>query len=208
MKQFKKSTYLKVLLVAYSLLFIWSAINPFGYLLWFLEVIPAVAGTVLCIVFLKKIEFSTTTYTWCFIAACLMTIGSHYSYSQVPLFNWVAEIFGWDRNNYDKLGHIVQGVVPFLISREILVRHVNVTRIFWINFMALAVSMAISAGYEIIEWFTIFFESGAADDFLGAQGYFWDTQTDMLLATAGALLTLVFGRKNLRNVLLSHTSRT
>lgn len=134
-----------------------------------------------------------------------MTIGSHYSYSQVPLFNWLKEIFDWDRNNYDKLGHVVQGILPVLITREILIKQVKMKGIFLINLLALAVSMAICAGYEIIEWSTIFFESQAAADFLGAQGYFWDTQTDMLVATVGALLTLIFGRRNLRNILSSNT---
>jgi len=201
MRVIKKETFLKILLIVYILLFIWSVIEPFMYALWIIEVAPAVIGILLCIRYYNKMEFTSTTYTWCFIGACLMTIGSHYSYSEVPLFNWLQEILNWNRNNYDKLGHVIQGIIPVLVTREILIRQAKFTRIFYINFLALAVSMAISAGYEIIEWSTIVFDNQAAEDFLGAQGYFWDTQTDMLLATIGALLILIFGRKNLKQLL-------
>ncbi|WP_346859908.1 DUF2238 domain-containing protein [uncultured Draconibacterium sp.] len=206
MTGFRKITYLKILLGIYSLLFIWSLILPFGYLLWALEVAPAIIGILYFVISYRKIEFSNATYTWFFIAACLMTIGAHYSYSQVPLFNWIKDFFNWNRNNYDKIGHLVQGLVTVLISREILILKVRVRNVSYINILSFAVAMAISGGYEIIEWATVFFDSHAATDFLGAQGYIWDTQTDMLIATIGALLVLIFGRRNLKRVLNLNTN--
>lgn len=198
-----KENYLSLLLLFFIGLTIWSLIKPLDYVLWLYEALPAFFGIFLCVFFYKKIQFTSTTYSWCFIAACLMTIGAHYSYSQVPLFDWFKDVFGWNRNNYDKLGHVVQGIVPVLVSRELLVKQVRIKSVFWINLLALGVSMAISAGYEIIEWFSIFFDRRTSNDFLGTQGFLWDTQTDMLLATTGALLTIIFGRLNMKTVLKS-----
>lgn len=201
MKIGRNEYYLIILLALYVLLFIWSFNKPFDLSLWVYEVAPALIGTICLVVTYSKFVFTRTTYTWCFIAACLMTVGGHYSYSLVPLFEWLKDIFSWDRNNYDKLGHVVQGIVPVLIIREVLVRKLKLTHVFLVNMIALFISLGISALYEIIEWSTIFVDSRVQGDFLGEQGYRWDSQSDMLMAMLGGGFTILLGRKNMKLIL-------
>lgn len=203
MNEGRNQRHLIVLLGLYVILLIWSLIKPYDFLLWVCEVIPAVIGTILLIITYRKFKFTQTTYVWWFIAACLMTIGAHYSYSHVPLFDWLKEVLGWNRNNYDKLGHLVQGIVPVLAVRELLVKQVKLKSIFWINLIAFSISLSASAIYEIIEWLSIYVDTRTGDDFLGSQGYVWDAQSDMFMALIGAGLTILLGRKNLKKVLNS-----
>lgn len=109
-------------------------------------------------------------------------VGGKYTYAEVPLFDWISETFEWERNNYDKVGHFMQGFVPALITREILIRKQVVTSQGWRNFLIVSVCLAFSAFYELIEWWAAIMIGAAADDFLGTQGYVWDTQSDMALA--------------------------
>jgi putative membrane protein len=176
----------------YMLLFIWSVINPKDYQIWFFEAIPCVIGLIILWKTYSVTQFSTTAYVWCFIAATLMTIGSHYTYAEVPLFNWIKESFDLQRNNYDKLGHFVQGIVPVLIMQELMVKRLRLFNLFWINLISLFTSIAISAIYEIVEWGTVYWEPGTAELFLGAQGYFWDAQSDMFFASLGAFSAIIF----------------
>jgi len=188
----QQSRLLITYLVLFGILLLWSAINPKDYLLWVLEVAPAIAGIALCVFFYRRQPFTTITYTWCFIAAGLMTIGAHYSYSEVPLFDLIQDKLNSDRNNYDKLGHFVQGILPVLISQEVLIRNRIVHSTRWINFLSVCVALTVAAVYELIEWSAILFSNETQDNFLGMQGYAWDAQSDMLYALAGAVLTLFF----------------
>ena len=140
------------------------------------------------------------TYTWCFLAACIMAVGAHYSYSEVPLFDHIQNTFNLERNNYDKLGHFVQGILPVLISQEVLIRNRIVRGPQWINFLSVCIALSVAAIYELIEWSAILFSSETTENFLGMQGYAWDAQSDMLYALAGALITLLFA-KNLRRAI-------
>jgi len=196
MKIERNEYYLIILLALYLMLFIWSLIKPFDLMLWVYEAAPAIIGTFLLAITYSKFTFTKTTYFWWFIGACLMTVGAHYSYSNVPVFNWLKDIFNWDRNNYDKLGHVVQGVIPVLMIRELLIKKLNLTHIVFINLMALFVTLGISALYEIIEWLSIYVETKRFGDFLGEQGYRWDTQSDMFMALLGGGLVLLFDWKN------------
>tara|TARA_E500000075_G_C6683653_1_gene171889 strand:- start:87 stop:488 length:402 start_codon:yes stop_codon:yes gene_type:complete len=119
-------------------------------------------------------------------------IGAKYTYAEVPLFDWISEIFGWERNNYDKVGHFMQGFVPALIAREILLRKQVVITNGWRNFIVLSICLAFSAFYELIEWWAALLIGEDADAFLGTQGYVWDTQSDMGLALLGAIGCLLF----------------
>ena len=202
MKSISQSRLLFILLALFGIQLIWSAINPKDYFLWILEVAPAVIGVGLCIYFYRRQPFTTITYIWCFIAASLMAIGAHYSYSEVPLFDLIQDTFELDRNNFDKLGHFVQGILPVLISQEVLIRNHVVRSTRWINFLSVCIALSVAAVYELIEWSTILFSSETSDNFLGMQGYAWDAQSDMLYAFAGALLTLMFV-KPLRHVILN-----
>lgn len=119
-------------------------------------------------------------------------IGGHYTYAEVPLFDTFAEWFGWQRNHYDKLGHFAQGLVPAAISREILIRRNVVKSPRWLTTFVVCFCLALSAFYELIEWWVAIATGDSAEAFLGTQGYVWDTQSDMFFALLGCLSFLLF----------------
>lgn len=200
MRRIKQSHILLLLLSLFAILLVWSAIGPKDYALWILEVAPALIGLGLCILFYSRLRFTTTTYFWCFIAACLMTIGAHYSYSEVPLFNYFKEVFHLDRNNFDKLGHFVQGIVPVLISQEVLIRNRIMRSAKLMNLLSFCVAMTIAALYELIEWLAILLSPDVSENFLGMQGYIWDAQSDMFFALLGALSAILLTRSLRRKI--------
>jgi putative membrane protein len=122
-------------------------------------------------------------------------VGAKYTYAEVPLFDWISELFGWERNNYDKVGHFMQGFVPALLAREILLRKKLVNADGWRNFIILSICLAFSAFYELIEWWATLLIGEDADAFLGTQGYVWDTQSDMAWALLGAFVCLITLKK-------------
>ncbi|MFD2915225.1 DUF2238 domain-containing protein [Psychroserpens luteus] len=177
------------------LLLIWSAIDPFEYFTWFLEVSPAVIGVLVLIFTFKKFRFTNFVYVLIFFHCAILIIGGHYTYAEVPLFDWLQETFNHTRNNYDKVGHFAQGFVPAMIARELLIRKKVVNSKSWLNFIVVCIAMAISVTYEFIEWAVSLGTGEGGDSFLGTQGYIWDTQSDMLYATIGAVLALIiFGK--------------
>lgn len=131
-------------------------------------------------------------------------VGGHYTYAEVPLFDG---LFGAERNNYDKLGHFFQGFVPALLAREILIRKNIVNGDLWCSVIIVSICLAISAFYELIEWWVAISTGGNAEAFLGTQGYVWDTQSDMGLALLGAICSLmaltVLHDKQLKNVAIN-----
>jgi putative membrane protein len=168
----------------------WSAWNPHDYPTWWLEVSPALAGLALLIATRRSFPLTPLAY-WLILAhAVVLMVGGHYTYAEVPAGDWVRELVGGERNNYDKLGHLVQGFVPAVIAREILIRNRVVTRRGWIGFIVVCICLAISAFYELLEWWVALFSEEAAEAFLGTQGYVWDTQSDMFLALVGATLAV------------------
>ena len=179
------------LLILTVVLFIWSAINPFEYFTWFLEVLPAVICIILLIVTFKPFRFTNLVYILIFLHCAILIIGGHYTYAEVPLFDWIQETFNQSRNNYDKVGHFAQGFVPAMIIREILIRKNVVRSIKWLNFVVVCIAMGISVTYEFIEWAVSLGTGEGGDAFLGTQGYIWDTQSDMLYATVGAIFALI-----------------
>lgn len=118
-------------------------------------------------------------------------VGGHYTYAEVPLFDYFKEWFGFTRNNYDKVGHFVQGFVPALIAREIIIRKNIIAKPFWQFFFIVCFCLAFSAFYELIEWWAAIAAGEDADAFLATQGYVWDTQSDMGLALLGAIVGLL-----------------
>ena len=188
-------------LIIFSAVLIWSGIAPKDYLTWFLEVLPALLGLMILAVTYKKFRFTQLVYTLILIHCIILMVGGHYTYAEVPLFDWIKESFELERNNYDKVGHFVQGFVPALIAREILIRKAVVNGRGWLNFIVLCICLALSAFYEFIEWWVALLSGQAADAFLGTQGYVWDTQSDMALALSGAILSLlVFSRTHDRAI--------
>ncbi len=178
-----------VWLTIFFLVFIWSGINPKDYFTWFLEVLPALIAIVL--IGLTNARFPLTPLcSWLILVhSVVLMIGGHYTYAEVPLFDWLAEAFDWERNNYDKVGHFAQGFIPAVIAREILVRNHVVRGQGWLFFIVVSICLAISAFYELIEWWVALLSDEAAESFLGTQGYVWDTQSDMLLALLGAIMS-------------------
>ncbi|SRX52514.1 DUF2238 domain-containing protein [Aequorivita sp. CIP111184] len=178
------------LLILLCALFIWSAINPKEYFTWFLEVLPAILGILVLIFTFKKFRFTNLLYLLIFFHCAILIIGGHYTYAEVPLFDWLREVFNQSRNNYDKLGHFAQGFVPAMIARELLIRKKVLTKMSWLSFIVVSIALAISAAYELIEWAVSVSTGEGGDSFLGTQGYVWDTQSDMLYATIGAIAAL------------------
>ncbi|MBP1672385.1 MAG: Transrane protein of unknown function [Bacteroidetes bacterium] len=172
-----------------------SGINPHDYFTWFLEVLPALLGFVFLVLTYKKFQFTYFTYTFILIHSFILFLGAHYTYAEVPPFDWIREIFHFSRNNYDKLGHFAQGFVPALIIRELFIRKEIVKTRSWLNFIVVSICLAISALYELVEWMVSILTKEAGDSFLGTQGYIWDTQSDMLFATIGAISMLIFVSK-------------
>ncbi len=170
---------------------IWSGIGPKDYPTWFLEVSPAVIGGVVLWVTRERFPLTTMTYVLILIHCVILMVGGHYTYADVPLGEWFRETFDGTRNNYDKLGHFVQGFVPAIIARELMIRLSVFNSERWRDFFIVSFCLGFSAFYELIEWWVALLSEEAAASFLGTQGYAWDTQSDMGWALIGALLALV-----------------
>jgi len=173
------------------ILFVWSAIKPFEYFTWFLEVLPAIIGVLVLLLTYKNFQFTKLVYGLIFIHCVILIIGGHYTYAEVPWFDWIQETFDQSRNNYDKVGHFAQGFVPGMIARELLLRKKVINGKSWLNVIVVCIAMAISVTYEFIEWGVSLATGDGGDSFLVTQGYVWDTQSDMLYATFGAIIALL-----------------
>lgn len=167
---------------------IWSGINPKDQFTWFLEVLPAIIGVVIMLGTYKQFKLTPILY-WFILAHCIvLMVGGHYTYAEVPLFD---NLFGSERNNYDKVGHFFQGFVPALLAREILLRKNAVNGKGWLITFIISICLAFSAFYELLEWWVALLSGENAEAFLGTQGYVWDTQSDMGLALLGAICSLL-----------------
>ncbi len=168
----------------------WSAINPKDYPTWVLEVAPAVIGFIVLAATRKNFPLTPLCYSLILVFSWILMVGGHYTYAEVPLFDTIKELFNQSRNNFDKLGHLAQGFVPAIICREVIIRHRLINSRFFTQFFTVTFCLALSAFYELIEWWVALISEEAADAFLGTQGYVWDTQSDMAWALVGALSAL------------------
>lgn len=168
-----------------------SAIAPFERITWFMEVAPVLI--VLPLLYLTRRSYPLTTLLAVLIAAHALILigGGAYTYARVPFGFWLQDVLGTTRNPYDKLGHLMQGFVPALVAREILVRGAYVRGRKMTAFLCLCIALAISASYELIEWAAALYMGQGADEFLGTQGDVWDTQSDMFMALIGASTALL-----------------
>lgn len=164
-----------------------SGIRPHDYFTWILEVFPAIIGFIVLVFTYYKFKFTYFTYSFILVHCYILFIGGHYTYAEVPLFNWIKMVFDQNRNNYDKVGHFAQGFVPALIIREVFVRKNIIAVKSWQPFIIVCICVSISVFYEFLEWFVALFSGESGDAFLGTQGYIWDTQSDMLYAAIGAI---------------------
>jgi putative membrane protein len=170
---------------------VWSGWQPHDRFTWWLETSPGLAGIAVLLATYRRFRFTTLVYTLIALHVCVLCVGGHYTYARVPLFDWLRPIFAWQRNNYDRLGHFMQGFVPAMIAREIIIRLQVLQRQNWLPFVVVSICLAISAFYELIEWWTALLSGAAANDFLGSQGDVWDTQSDMCVALIGAISALL-----------------
>jgi len=180
---------------------VWSGVSPKDYLTWALEVSPAVIGFVVLAATYRMFPLTPLLYALILIHCIILMVGGHYTYAEVPFFEPRDSSLGFERNNFDKLGHFLQGFVPALIAREILVRKAVVASPKWRNFFIVCFCLAFSALYELIEWAVAVVSDTAAEAFLGTQGYIWDTQSDMAFALVGAIAALaLLGRTHDRQL--------
>lgn len=185
---------------------IWSGIGAYETGLWFLEAGICVVGVAVLALTFKRFKFTDMTYFFILTHLIILFVGAHYSYARVPLFDWIREAFDQSRNNYDKVGHFAQGFIPAMIARELIIRLDVVKKKGWIPFFVVCICLAISAFYEFIEWWVAVLSGDGAEDFLGMQGYEWDTQSDMFFAMIGAICMLIFFSK-LQNKQINQISK-
>ncbi len=176
-----------LLLAGVFAVLLWSGIAPKDRFTWFLEVAPVLIA--LPILLFSRVRFPLTALAYLAIAlhAVILMVGGHYTYAEMPLFNWLRDSFDLARNHYDRVGHVAQGFFPAIVAREILIRRSPLRPGAWLFFLVTCFCLAFSAFYEMIEWWAALIWGGAADAFLATQGDVWDTQWDMFLALLGAI---------------------
>ncbi|MCW3171826.1 DUF2238 domain-containing protein [Shewanella subflava] len=178
-------------IVIYAAVLLWSVSDPKDMFTWWLEAIPALIAAVLLLATRHRFQFTSLAY-WLILVHCIVLfIGARYTYAEVPLFDWLAQMMGSERNNYDKVGHFAQGFVPVILAREIMLRNGVLKVGAWCQFLSVCFVLAFSAFYELIEWWVAAATGEDAEAFLGTQGYVWDTQSDMFLALIGGICGLL-----------------
>jgi len=181
-------------LIIFFATLVWSGIEPKDYLTWVLEVLPAVVGFAVLVATRRRFPLTSLAYVLILAHCIILMVGGHYTYAEVPLFDWIRDWLDLERNNYDKVGHFAQGFVPAIVAREILVRNAIIAGKGWMSFIIVCICLAISAFYELIEWWVAILSDEAAEAFLGTQGYVWDTQSDMMYALVGAIAALFLSK--------------
>jgi putative membrane protein len=164
-----------------------SGIGPHDRLTWLLEVAPVLIGVPILVWTRRAFPLTPLLYRLLFLHALILIVGGHYTYARVPLGFWVQDLLDLSRNHYDRLGHLAQGFVPAILAREIMRRRLPAVTGAWLFGLVVAVCLAFSAFYELVEWWSALLGGEAAESFLGTQGDVWDTQWDMFLALCGAL---------------------
>ena len=170
---------------------LWSGFEPKDGATWVLEVVPAVVAAIVLFATRRRFPLTRLTYVLILAHCIILMVGGHYTYAEVPAGEWFRDLFDPPRNNYDKLGHLAQGFIPAIVAREVTMRLHVFNAAAWRNFFIVCFCLAVSALYELIEWWVALLSDEAADAFLGTQGYVWDTQSDMFLALIGAVLGLL-----------------
>jgi putative membrane protein len=180
--------YLWLLLASLAAILFWSGIGPKERGTWWLEVAPVLVGVPILAATYRRFPLTPLAYVLISLHAIILMVGGHYTYAEVPLFNWIRDTFGFARNHYDRVGHVAQGFVPAILAREVLLRTSPLRPGGWLFFLVCCVCLAISALYELIEWWAALLTSpDTGTAFLGTQGDVWDTQWDMFLALAGSV---------------------
>ena len=177
-----------LLLLLVLAVLLWSAIQPKDRFTWWLEVSPVLIALPLMIATARRFPLTPLLYAAVAVHMIILMVGGHYTYADMPLFNWLRDAFGLARNHYDRVGHLAQGFVPALAAREILLRKTPLKPGAWLFVLVTCVCLAVSAAYELIEWGVAEASGDEAVAFLATQGDPWDTQKDMALALLGSVL--------------------
>jgi putative membrane protein len=172
-------------------LLVWSGLEPYDRQTWVMEVVPVMVALPLLVLTYRRLPLTSLVYGLIFVHACILMLGGAYTYARVPLGFQLAQWLGLERNPYDRIGHLAQGFVPVMVAREILLRGEYVRGRRMLAFICIAIVLAISASYELIEWAAAMALGQGADQFLGTQGDVWDTQWDMFCALLGACAGLL-----------------
>lgn len=184
---------LGLLVVAFAV----SAWQPYEMATWWMEVAPVFLVLPLVLRLDRRLHFTSLALRLLAMEALIVAVGAHYTYARVPLGFWIADVFGFTRNHYDRIAHFLQGVVPAIAMREVLLRTTPLVRgraLFWI---VVSVCLAMSASYELLEWWAAVLFGDGATEFLGTQGDPWDSQWDMFLAGLGSISALLLlGRRH------------
>ena len=197
----KRECRLILLAAALVLLLTLTALDPYDRLTWLMEVAPVLIALPLLVLTYRRFPLTSLLYALIALHAAVLIVGGAYSYARVPLGFWLQDIFELSRNPYDKIGHFLQGLVPAMLAREILLRGGYVLGRRMLAFVTLCIALAVSALYELIEWWAALALGQGADEFLGTQGDVWDTQSDMFLALLGAATALaLFARWHDRQI--------
>ncbi|HEY7435055.1 MAG TPA: DUF2238 domain-containing protein [Methylomirabilota bacterium] len=180
-----------LLLLVGAALLVLSGIGPHDRTTWWLEVAPILITVPILVATARRFPLTPLAYRLIFVHALILMLGGHYTYAEVPAGFWLEDALGLARNPYDRLGHFAQGFVPAIVAREILIRRSPIKVGGWLTFLVLCVCLAISALYELVEWWAALIGGEGADAFLGTQGDQWDTQWDIFLALVGASIALL-----------------
>jgi putative membrane protein len=167
-----------------------SGIRPYDRATWLMEVAPVFIAAPILAGTYRRFPLTDLLYILIALHALVLILGGAYTYARVPLGFWLQDGLGFERNPYDRIGHLMQGFVPALVAREILLRRGYVAGRRMAAFLSVCVALAISASYELVEWWSALALGQGADDFLGTQGDPWDTQSDMFCALIGAVLSV------------------
>jgi putative membrane protein len=181
--------YLQLGIIIVCLIF--SGLEPFDRTTWVLEVFPVLIGVPLLLWLDNKHKVTMLLFSLIILHCLVLMYGGAYSYARAPLGFWLQDIFHFSRNPYDRIGHFMQGFVPAILAREVLVRSARIQSRRYLFFLCVSVCLAFSAFYELIEWTAALILGQGADEFLGTQGDQWDTQWDMFMALVGALSALI-----------------
>lgn len=182
---------LTVICAIWGLALLASGIAPYDRLTWFMEVAPVLIAAPILIATRGRLPLTSLVYLLIAIHGLILIYGGAYTYARVPLGFWLQELLGFERNPYDRIGHLAQGFVPAMVARELLLRVFRIEGRKTVFFLVVCIALAISAFYELIEWWAAVVMGGSADEFLGTQGDVWDTQWDMFLALTGAIIALL-----------------
>ena len=191
-----------ILLLLVLVVLVWSGIGPYDRLTWFLEVLPVLIAIPLLLLTADRMPLTRLAYVLIAVHAVILMYGGHYTYALTPFGDWLREVFGFARNHYDRIGHLMQGFGPAIIARELLLRTSPLRPGKWLFTLVTLSILGVSACYEFTEWWAALAGGDAAGAFLGTQGDVWDTQWDMFLAGCGAIAAqLLLGRMHDRQIL-------